>query len=133
MPMHSGSHTQLSAMPANSPVVAAVSNDDSCVDFSPHNEMLESEGGVWTDHSNVVDDYVHDCDLIGQNIVEPDPDPSSPISASEGEKHHHCLIPLTHINVAYNVNIPNKNDSDPDMMLVNFDAIPNVLPLLWII
>ena len=47
--------------------------------------MSESEGGIRPDHPNVVDDYVQDCDSIFPNVVLPDPDPSPPVHASEGD------------------------------------------------
>ena len=82
------------AKPAYSPDVTAVSDDDSSVDSSPHIEMPESEGGFWLVHPNVVDDYVHDCDSFGPNVVEPDPDPSPPVHASEGDWHNCCYDPI---------------------------------------
>ena len=43
------------------------------------------------------------------------------------------MIPLLYIDITYNVNVPNKNDSGLDMMMTNFDIIPNFRPALWII
>ena len=40
-------------------------------------------GGIWPDHRNVADNHVHDHDAVGSNIVEPDPDPSLQVIASE--------------------------------------------------
>ena len=84
----------LSPMPAHSPDVAVVSDDDSSVDSSPYVEMSESEGRIWPDHPNMVDDYVHDCDSIGPNVVEPDPHPSPPAIASKGDWYNHCHHPF---------------------------------------
>ena len=81
-------------------------------------------------HSNEVDDYAHDCDSIGPNVVEPDPDPSPPVIAPKGLQYNHCYDPFAPF--AFNVNVPNKNDSGPDMMMVDFNAISNFLPALWI-
>ena len=77
--------------------------------------MLESKGGIWPDHPNVPDDYVHDHASVCPNIVESDPDPDPDPDPSPP------------------VNIPNKNDSGLDMMMVDFDVIPNFHPILWII
>ena len=62
---------------AHSPDVATNLDDDSYIDSWPHVEMSKSEGGIWPDHSNAFYDYSHDCDSVGPNVVEPDPDPSS--------------------------------------------------------
>ena len=81
--------------PGNSPDVAAVS-DGSTIDSSCHNEMSESEGGIQPDHPNVVEDYVHDYDLVSPNEVEPDLDPSPPVTASKGDQyniHYDTLVP----------------------------------------
>ena len=75
-------NTPIPAMPVNSPVT--VSNVDSSVDSSPQEEMSESEGEIWPDNLNVVDDYAHDCDSVDLNVVEPDLDPSPPVITSEG-------------------------------------------------
>ena len=72
-------------MSATSPDPAAVSDDDSKGDSSHCVDMSESEGRIWHDHPNVVDDYAWDCDSVGQNVVEPDPNPSPPeIALEEG-------------------------------------------------
>ena len=84
---HSGS-------PHISPNIAAVSDDASSVDSSPCVEMSESEGGMWPDHPNVSDDYTHDRDLVGPIIIEPNPDPSSPVIVSEGDHYNHHKDPL---------------------------------------
>ena len=39
------------------------------------------------------------------------------------------MIPLLHIDIAYNVKVPNKNDGGPNNMMLNFDAIPILLPV----
>ena len=47
----------------------------------------------------MADHYVHDHDLIGPNIVEPDPDQSSPVIASEENHYNDCydhLAPYQH-------------------------------------
>ena len=62
-------------MTYTSPEIAAVSDDDSSVDSSSHVEMSKSEGEIWPHHPEVADDYTHDCDLGGLNVVEPDLDP----------------------------------------------------------
>ena len=80
----------LQPIPSYSPDIEAVSNDNSSVDSSPNVEMLESEEGIWPVHPNVVDECAHDCDSVGQNAVKPDPDPSPPVIASEGDRYNHC-------------------------------------------
>ena len=82
-------------MPATSPDVAAISGDDSSVDYFPHVEMSESEQGIWSDHPNIVDDHAHDCDSIGPNVVEPDPNPHPPVIASERDQYNHHKDPFT--------------------------------------
>ena len=62
MPMHLGPSPPTLLHP-NPPDIAAVSDDDSSVDSSPHVEMSESEG--WPDHPNVADDYTCNCDSVG--------------------------------------------------------------------
>ena len=61
---------------------------------SPHVEMSESEGGIWPNHPNIVDDYAHDCDSVGPNVVELDPDPTPPVFAWEGYWYNHCKDPF---------------------------------------
>ena len=46
-----------SPIPPTSPDIAAILDDDSSVDSSPHVEMSESEGQVWPDHPNVTVNY----------------------------------------------------------------------------
>ena len=86
-------------MSAHSPDAAAVSDDDSSIDSSPHVEMSESEGGIWPDHQNVVDDYALDCDSVLPNVVNPDPDPSPPVIASKGGWYNHCYDLFAPYNV----------------------------------
>ena len=70
-------NTPMHAMPAQLLNVAALSGYDSNVGSSTHVEMSESEKEIWPDHPKVVDDYAHDCDSVGPNVVELNPDPSS--------------------------------------------------------
>ena len=72
-------------MSAHSLNVAAVSDDNYSVNSSPHFKMSESKGGIWPNHQNVVDDYAHDCDSVGPNVVKPDSNLSPPVFASEGD------------------------------------------------
>ena len=55
----------------------------------------ESEQGIWSDHPNIVDDHAHDCDSIGPNVVEPDPNPHPPVIASERDQYNHHKDPFT--------------------------------------
>ena len=87
-------NTPMPANPADSPEIVAVSDDDCTADSSPHDEMSESEGGILPDHPNVADDYVHDHDSVGPNVVEPDPFPSLPVSASEENQYNNHYDPL---------------------------------------
>ena len=82
-------------MPTTSPDIAAVLNDDSSVDSTSHVEMLELEGEIWFDHQNVVNDFVQDCYSVSPNVVEPKPDPSPPVIASEGDDYNHCKDPIS--------------------------------------
>ena len=68
-------HPSPKPMLHTSPDIGAVSDDDSSFNCSPYVKVSESEGGIWSDQPNVADDYTHDCDLVGPNVVEPNPDP----------------------------------------------------------
>ena len=60
----------------------AVSDGDSSVGSLSHVEMSEVEGGFWPDH-HVVNDDTHDCDSVGSNVVQANPDSSPPVTASD--------------------------------------------------
>ena len=105
-------------MPHTSPNIAAASEDDSSVDSSPHVEMLEWKRGNWPYHQNVADDYTYDCDLVGP-IVE-----REIITII-------IKILFSHFDATFNILILNNNDSGPDIMMVNFSAIPIFPPTPW--
>ena len=60
-------------MPADSPDTTTVSDDDSSVDSSSHVETSEREEfGLTTQMKH---DYNNDCDSVGPNAAESNPDP----------------------------------------------------------
>ena len=68
-------HHSSAPMPTTSPDIAADSDDDSSVDSSPHDKISVSEGRIFLDHPNIANNYTHDFDPVGPNVVEPSPDP----------------------------------------------------------
>ena len=56
---------------------------------------------MWPDHPNVVDDYAHDCDPVGPNVVEIDSDPLSPVIFSEEISTIIIKILLLHFNTKH--------------------------------
>ena len=117
-------------MSATSPDITAVFDDVFSVDSSPHVEISELEGGIWPDHPNIVNDYAHDCDSVGPNVVELDPNPTPPDIASEGDWYNHCRDHFVPYQTTYTFNI--LNNSGPDMMMVDFNAISIFIPA-WLI
>ena len=81
-------------MPATSPDIAAISDDDSSVVSSPHVELSESKGEIWPDHQNVVNDYACDYDSVALNFVETDSDLTPPVIASDGDWYNNCNDPF---------------------------------------
>ena len=59
----------------------------------------------------------HECDLVGPNVVESDPDPSPPVIASEGNHYNHLQILLPHFNETSNILVLKNNDSGQDMII----------------
>ena len=119
-------------MPTNTPDIAAVSDDDYSVDSSPHVEMSESQGEIWPDHPNLVDNYAHDCDSVNPNVVEPDPDSSPPVCASELDQYNHCYDPFASHQCCLQCQHSKQEQQWSRHDDGQLHIIPTFLPALWI-